>query len=48
MYAPYVDIFRADSFMAAHIAQYATPFGVRVVPKLSGLVSSIRVALEDQ
>jgi len=45
MYAPYVDIFRADSFMAPHIAKTAGRFGTRVVPKLTLLPSAIQAVL---
>lgn len=40
-YAPYVDVFRADSFMAPHISRYASKWGTIVVPKLVGLPSAI-------
>jgi hypothetical protein len=36
LYAPYVDVFRADSFMAPYIARFC-PAGTVVVPKLLGL-----------
>jgi hypothetical protein len=45
MYAPYVDIFRADSFMTQHIAKFATNYGTTVVPKLEQLPNAVRVAL---
>ncbi|UUX95389.1 hypothetical protein [Aquabacterium sp. J223] len=38
MYAPYVDLFRADAFMAPHITPNVSRFGTTVVPKLSGLL----------
>lgn len=41
MYAPYVDIFRADSYMASHIRRCVEGHGTTVVPKLSQLVSAI-------
>lgn len=37
MYAPYVDVFRADSFMAPYIARYSSRFGTTVVAKLADL-----------
>jgi len=40
-YAPYVDVFRADGFMAAYIARQANPYGTHVVPKLSELPHAI-------
>lgn len=46
MYAPYVDIFRVDSFMAPFIDRYARKFGTRVVPKLMSLISPIQAALQ--
>jgi hypothetical protein len=47
MYAPYVDIFRADSFMAPYIDRQARRFGTQIVPKLSALVPSIRERLHN-
>lgn len=41
MYAPYVDVFRADSFMAPYIRRYAARFGTTVVPKLTELKSAL-------
>lgn len=41
MYAPYVDIFRADSYMANHIRRCVEGHGTTVVPKLSQLISAI-------
>lgn len=43
MYAPYVDVFRADSFMAPHIERHAKSSGVTVVNKLRNL----RLAIES-
>ena len=48
MYAPYVDIFRADSFMAPIINQYAWKFGTQIVPKLTALIPTIHKALQDE
>lgn len=45
MYAPYVDVFRADSFMAPFIAEPARKFGTTVVSKLTSLPSAIQSAL---
>ena len=45
MYAPYVDIFRADSFMAPHIAKLAARFDTRVVSKLTALPAEIQTML---
>ena len=41
MYAPYVDVFRADSFMAPYIKRYSARYGTQVVPKLTLLKSTI-------
>jgi hypothetical protein len=41
-YAPYVDIFRADSFMAPHIAKFANRFQTRVVARLVELPNAIQ------
>lgn len=41
MYAPYVDIFRADSFMAPYITAQVRRFGTVVVPKITDLVPAI-------
>lgn len=41
VYAPYVDVFRADGFMAEHIAAHA-PASTCVVPKLSQLATTLR------
>lgn len=42
MYAPYVDVFRADGFMANYVAKQVTRFGTVVVPKLSSLPEVLR------
>jgi hypothetical protein len=44
-YAPYVDLFRADSFMAPHIARCAMPWGTVVVAKLIALPGAIEERL---
>lgn len=36
-YAPYVDVFRADGFMANYVSKHVERFGTTVVPKLSSL-----------
>jgi len=41
MYAPYVDIFRADSFMSTYIIENAAKHGTIVVSKLNSLVEVI-------
>jgi hypothetical protein len=46
MYAPYVDVFRADSFMAPYIDKCSKKFGTQVVPKLSALLPAIQMTIE--
>ncbi len=41
-YAPYVDVFRADGFMASHVTKQVARFGTTVVPKLSSLPEVLR------
>lgn len=41
LYVPYVDVFRADGFMAEHIAAHA-PEGALIVSKLAQVVPAIR------
>lgn len=41
MYAPYVDFFRADSYMANHIRRCVERHGTFVVPKLSLLIPAV-------
>ena len=48
MYAPYVDIFRADTFMAPHIAKASDRFGTKVVFKLTQLPSAIQTLLSTR
>jgi hypothetical protein len=48
MYAPYVDIFRADAFMAPHIAKVCDRFGTKVVSKLTQLPSAIQAFLSNR
>ncbi len=45
MYAPYVDIFRADSCMAPIVERHVRKFGVDVVQKLRALPSVIESRL---
>jgi hypothetical protein len=45
-YVPYVDVFRADAFMAPHLHQRASLYGTVVVPKLTDLVPAITLMLE--
>ena len=45
MYAPYVDVFRADSYMANHVRICVQRHGTMVVPKLSQLVPVIKNCL---
>jgi len=40
-YAPYSDIYRADSFMAPYVANQASRYGTTVVPKLTALPQAI-------
>lgn len=42
VYVPYVDIFRADGFMAVHVAAQAKRFGTVVAAKLSNLPAILR------
>ncbi|MGO4395291.1 hypothetical protein AB4Z46_28445 [Variovorax sp. M-6] len=44
-YAPYVSIFRADNYMAPHVAKHVKQYGTRVVPKLRDLPGEIAAAL---
>jgi hypothetical protein len=41
-YAPYVDVFRADKFMAPYIEKHASRYGTKVVPKLTQLLAVLR------
>lgn len=45
MYAPYVDIFRTDSFMAPVVSKFAARFGTQVVGKLVDLPATIERAI---
>lgn len=46
VYAPYVDIFRADKFMAPFIERHLCGLPTRVVSKLSSLVSVIQQSID--
>jgi hypothetical protein len=46
MYAPHVDLFRADRFMAPHIQKLVTRYGTTVVPSLLELPALISARLE--
>ena len=41
LYAPYVDIFRADRFMTPHIEKFVNATGTIVVPRLANLVQTL-------
>ncbi len=45
IYSPYVDVFRADSFMAPYVQAQVERFGTIVVQRLSGLVPAIETCL---
>lgn len=45
-YAPYVDIFRADSFMAPHIKKFTEKYGTKIIPKLKGIIATIETEVE--
>lgn len=45
VYAPYVDIFRADAFIAPHVEKYTKGSGIRVVSKLQNLPNVIQEEL---
>lgn len=46
MYAPYVNLFRADSYMAPRVAAVTAAYGTSVVAKLGSLVAEIENCLE--
>jgi hypothetical protein len=48
LYAPYVHIFRADSFMAPHIQRHAARYGVKVVPKLKGIGEAVDAVIASK
>lgn len=45
LYAPYVDIFRADRYMAPHISKYVQHRGTNVVSRLADLPNQIEKAI---
>lgn len=45
MYAPYVDLYRTDSFMTGHVRRQVTPYSTTIIPKLSQLVPHLKVHL---
>lgn len=45
MYAPYVDIFRSDAYMAGHLNRASTSRRTTIVPRLDQLVSTIETRL---
>lgn len=47
MYAPYVDVFRTDAFMAPLVARYAKAHGVAVVGRLTSVVETIETRLDN-
>lgn len=47
MYAPYVDIFRTDSYMAPIVQDKVKKYGVQVVAKLKTLAPCIEEALQE-
>lgn len=47
LYAPYVSIFRADSYMAPHVAKHVKEYGTKVVGKLRDLPREIEMALSN-
>ncbi|MDR6841330.1 hypothetical protein [Pseudoxanthomonas sacheonensis] len=46
-YSPYVDIFRADRYMAPHVQRIVTRYGTKVVSRLTELPRSIETALRS-
>lgn len=48
LYAPYVHVFRADSFMAPHIQRHAARYGVKVVPKLKGIGEAVDAVIASR
>lgn len=48
IYAPYVNVFRADSFMAPYIAKYANKFRTTVVAKLTQLPNAVQTILSEE
>jgi hypothetical protein len=48
IYAPYVHIFRADSFMAPHIQKHAAQYNVKVVSKLPEISEAVSAIIKTQ
>lgn len=48
LYAPYVDVFRTDGYMAPIIAKASKPYGTKVVGKLTDLMTSIEMSLIER
>ncbi|MBN3844871.1 hypothetical protein [Burkholderia sp. Ac-20349] len=48
MYAPYVDIFRTDSYMAPIVEEKVKKYGTTVVAKIGNLVEQIEIRLNSQ
>jgi hypothetical protein len=47
MYAPYVDVFRADSYMTPHIERVVSRHGTIVVPNINALLLAIESKLKE-
>lgn len=47
MYAPYVDIFRADKFMAQHVRRAVESYGTTVVSRIDDVVQEVERLLDD-
>lgn len=48
LYAPYVDVFRTDGYMAPIIGKASKPYGTKVVGKLGDLVAAIDLAIKEK
>lgn len=48
LHAPYVDIFRADRYMAPHIAAHTAKYKTCVVPSLDDLIPTIEAKLSER
>lgn len=48
MYAPYVNIFRADAYMGPLVAEATAPYGTSIVSRLPDLIPAIEAQLEKQ
>lgn len=47
MYAPYVDVFRADKFMAQHVRRAVKSYGTTVVSRIEDVVQEVERLLDD-